>query len=203
MIKYLKAIYHIFINYNFYSFIVIFKELEYFIKFNSSFNNFKYLKSDFLSDSIPCSYYFLIKIKKFVENKNIKSLCDLGSGYGKILYYFGKILNYKIDGIEIDNEIYRFSKQLTSKNIKIFKNNILEYNLNKKNYDLIIVNDPLKKLIHFNKLVKKIRRSYKMIKFAVFINLSNDKIQIVKKNLIIIDKFLISKNKNIVFTKIA
>ena len=203
MIKYLKAIYHIFINYNFYSFIVIFKELEYFIKYNSSFNNFKYLKSDFLSDSIPCSYYFLIKIKKFVEYKNIKSLCDLGSGYGKVLYYFGKILNYKIDGVEIDKEIYRFSKQLTSKNIKIFKNNILEYNLNKKNYDLIIVNDPLKKLIDFHKLVKKIHGSYKMIKFVVFINLSNDKIKIVKKNLIIIDKFLISKNKNIVFTKVV
>ena len=50
--------------------------------------------------------YFLKRIKKFVIKKKINHLCDLGSGYGKVLYFFGSLNNYKIDGVELDKEIY-------------------------------------------------------------------------------------------------
>ena len=104
--KYFKSIFEIITNYNFYSLIIIINELYYFFKFKNKFNEFKYLKSKYQSDPIPCSFYALKFIEKKLINQKITRICDLGSGYGKVLFYFGRIKKYKIDGIELNKELY-------------------------------------------------------------------------------------------------
>ena len=64
MQKYLKALFDIFRNYQFYSFLILLNEAIYYQRYNNAFNKFKYLNSNYFSDSIPCSYFFLKKNKK-------------------------------------------------------------------------------------------------------------------------------------------
>ena len=200
MFNNIKALYHIILNYHIYAIPILFQEIYFNLVYNKSFNKFKYLESDFLSDSIPCPFFFLKKIKIFIKKNNINKICDLGSGYGKILYFFGIINNYKIDGVEFDEEIYIESKGIINKNIQIFNQNILDYNFDKKNYDLLIINDPLKKTRDLQILInniKKHRDSY----FIIFINLTENKLNKVNSNFKIIEKYIVSKNKNIFFCK--
>ena len=200
MLKYLKALFDIFKNYRFYSILVLLNEAIYYQRYNNAFNKFKYLNSNFFSDSIPCSYFFLKKIKKFIIKNNIKFSCDLGSGYGKILYYLGVLNNYKIDGVELEKEIYIESLKLKNNNIKIFNENILNFNVNNK-YELFIINDPLKKEEDLNELIHNIKKNYNRI-FLVFINLNQKKLSFVIQNLKIQESFIISKSRNILFCSI-
>ena len=200
MLKYLKALFDIFKNYRFYSILVLLNEAIYYLRYNNAFNKFKYLNSNFFSDSIPCSYFFLKKIKKFIIKNNIKFSCDLGSGYGKILYYLGVLNNYKIDGVELEKEIYIESLKLKNNNIKIFNENILNFNVSNK-YELFIINDPLKKEEDLNELIHNIKKNYNRI-FLVFINLNQKKLSFVIQNLKIQESFIISKSRNILFCSI-
>ena len=198
MVNYIKPLYHILKNYRFYSIYVILYEIYFNIKYDKKFNQFKYLKSNIFSDSIPCSLFFLQKIKKFVKKNKILKICDLGSGYGKIIYFFGIIGNYKIDGVELDKEIFNKSKFLINDNIKIINKNILNYDLDENKYQLLILNDPLKKLDDLENLIKYIA-SIKYSCHIVLINMTEDKYKIIKKNLKIIETYKISKSKNIIF----
>ena len=198
MVNYIKPLYHILKNYRFYSIYVILYEIYFNIKYDKKFNQFKYLKSNIFSDLIPCSFFFLQKIKKFVKKNKILKICDLGSGYGKIIYFFGIIGNYKIDGVELDKEIFNKSKFLINDNIKIINKNILNYDLDENKYQLLILNDPLKKLDDLENLIKYIA-SIKYSCHIVLINMTEDKYKIIKKNLKIIETYKISKSKNIIF----
>ena len=200
MQKYLKALYDIFKNYRLYSITVLLNEAIYYQRYNNAFNKFKYLNSNFLSDSIPCSYFFLKKIKKFIIKNNIEFSCDLGSGYGKILYFLGILNNFKIHGVELEKEIFLESTKLENKNIRVFNKNILQFDFNDR-YELFIINDPLKKNEDLNELVLKIKDYYKKI-FLVFINLNEKKLKFVIDNLTIQDSLIISKNRNILFCSI-
>jgi len=201
MQKYLKVLFHIFKNYHFYSIPILFSETLFYLKHKNIVNKFKYLNDDFLSDSIPCPYYFLKKIKKFIVQRNIKYLCDLGSGYGKVLYFFGDLNNYQIDGIELNEEVYLDSTILSNDNIKIFNENILEFDLNIKKYDLFIMNDPLKKNDDLLKLILRIKSLYKKC-YIILINIDDEKIKTISNNLKLIESFTVSKNRNIFFCTI-
>ncbi|WP_440613851.1 class I SAM-dependent methyltransferase [Candidatus Pelagibacter sp. HIMB1748] len=200
MLKNIRALYHIILNYHFFSVQIVANEIYFNFKYDKNLNRFKYLKSNFLSDSIPCPFTFLKKIKSFIEKKNVYLICDLGSGYGKVLYFFGKINHHKIDGIELEKDIYQTSKSLENERINVLNQNILDFDLNSKNYDLFILNDPLKKTGDLEKMVKKLKLINRNCYF-VFINLTPDKIKIVNSNLEVIDSYIISKSKNIYFTK--
>ena len=201
MKKYIKALFDIFKNYHFYSIPVLIYETIFYLKYNGNFNKFKYINSNFLSDSIPCSYFFLKKIKKFIIKKNIKSTCDLGSGYGKIIYYLGALNNLKIDGVELEKEIYLESIKLENNNTKIFNEDILKFKFSNIEYNLLIMNDPLKKLADLEKLILKIKKDYKKI-YLIFINLNSKKLSLVYENLKVQDSLMISKSRNILFCAI-
>ena len=201
MYKYFKAISNILKNYRFYSFHVLIYELIFLIYHQKKFNKFEYLNSSFLSDSIPCPYFFLKKIDKFINEKKLNQMCDLGSGFGKILYYFGKFNKIKIDGIEYEKKIYLSSKFLEDNQIKIFNGDILKFNLKNKKYDLFFLNDPLKNQNDLLSLILRIKKFYQNV-YLVFINLDKKKKNILNENLKIIKKFEISKNKNIFFCKL-
>ena len=198
MIKYLKAFAEILINYKFYSIPGLIFEIFFHIKYPNKYNKFKYHNSKFLSDPIPCSFYFLKKIEKFLNKKKIRYICDLGSGYGKVLYFFGKIKKYKIDGVEIDKEIYIESLSLKNNNINVFNKNILQFDFFNKKYELFIINDPLKKFSDTKKLINKILRVKKK-KYLVLINLSKEKSNYIKKYLKFSYKLEISLKRNIYF----
>ena len=195
--EYFKSIFEIITNYNLYSLIIIINELYYFFKFKNKFNEFKYLKSKYQSDPIPCSFYALKFIEKKLINQKITRICDLGSGYGKVLFYFGRIKKYKIDGIELNKELYNRSSFLKNNNIKIYHQNILQTDY--EPYDLLIVNDPLKRLIDFIALVLKLGKLKK--KSFIFINLNTNKQKVLRKNFKIIDQKNFSNNRNIFFCK--
>lgn len=201
MYKYFKAISNILKNYKFYSFHILFYEAIFFMFYERKFNKFEYLSSNFLSDSIPCPYFFLKKINKFIKEKRLKQICDLGSGFGKILYFFGKLNKIKIDGIEYEKKIYLSSKSLENDQIKIFNDDILKFNLKNKRYDLFFLNDPLKNKIDLLSLILKIKNKYQSV-YLVFINLDKEKQILLYENLRIIEKFEISTNKNIFFCKL-
>ena len=198
MIKYLKALTSILINYHFYSIPILISEIFFYIKYLNKYNKFKYYNSKILSDSIPCSFYFLKKIEKFLDKKKIRHLCDLGSGYGKVLYFFGKIKKYNIDGVELDKEIYIESLSLKNDNINIYNKNILKFDIFKKKYELFIINDPFKKFSDLKKIINKILRIKKK-NYLVLINLSEKKSNYIKKYLKILDKIEISSKRNIYF----
>jgi SAM-dependent methyltransferase len=200
MHKYFKALFDIFKNYHFYSIPVLINEAIYYQKYNNAFNKFKYLSSNFLSDSIPCSYFFLKRIKKFIIKNNIKLICDLGSGYGKILYYLGVLNNYKIDGVEFEKEIYLDSLNLINNNIRIFNEDILNFNANNR-YQLLVINDPLKRNADFNKLINNIKKNYSKI-YLIFININSRKLDFVSQNLKIEESLIISKSRNILFCSV-
>ena len=200
MHKYFKALFDIFKNYRFYSIPVLINEAIYYQKYNNAFNKFKYLSSNFLSDSIPCSYFFLKRIKKFIIKNNIKLICDLGSGYGKILYYLGVLNNYKIDGVEFEKEIYLDSLNLINNNIRIFNEDILNFNANNR-YQLLVINDPLKRNADFNKLINNIKKNYSKI-YLIFININSRKLDFVTQNLKIEESLIISKSRNILFCSV-
>ena len=198
MKKYLLTLFYIFKNYHFYSFPILLSEALFYLKSNSVVNKFKYLNDDFLSDAIPCPHFFLKKIKKFIIQKKIKHLCDLGSGYGRVLYFFGNINKFQIDGVELNKEIYLDSIKLNSDYIKIFNENILKFNLNNKKYDLFIINDPLRKNEDLLELILKIKKFCKK-SYVICINLDKKKMESVNCNLNLIDSFIISKSRNILF----
>tara|TARA_Y100001935_G_scaffold249214_1_gene247442 strand:+ start:673 stop:1281 length:609 start_codon:yes stop_codon:yes gene_type:complete len=198
MFKYFKAMINIIINYKIYFVPVIVFEFFFFISHNKKYNRFKYLDSNFLSDSIPCPYFFLKKIEKYMLKKKINLICDLGSGYGKILYYLGKISKKKIHGVEIEKEIYHISQELTDDNIKLFNEDILKFRLDSVLYDAFILNDPLKNADDLLKLLLRIKSSYENVEL-ILINLDLKKQIIIQKELNIIEKFEASNNKNIFF----
>lgn len=201
MFKYLRALSNIIINYRLFFVPILFYELYFYTFYNNKYNKFKYLDSNFLSDSIPCPYYFLKKIEKYIQEKDIKLICDLGSGYGKILYYFGKVCKRNIHGVELEKEIYLDSSKLVSQNIKIFNEDILMFDLNNSDYSAFILNDPLKNANDLLKLIFRIKKAFKNVDI-ILINLDIKKQMIVKKELNIIKNFVVSKNKNIFFCKI-
>ena len=200
MFNNLKALYHIILNYHFFTIQIIANEIYFNFKYDKNLNRFKYLKSNFLSDSIPCPFTFLKKIKSFIEKKNVDLICDLGSGYGKVLYFFGKINEHKIDGVELDKDIYQLSKSLENERINILNENILEFDLNLKKYDLFILNDPLKQIDDLEKIVHKLKLINRKCYF-VFINLTPNKTKIINRYLEVVESYIISKSKNIYFTK--
>ena len=201
MQKYLKALYDILKNYQLYSFTILINEIMFQLIYNKEFNRFKYLNSKFQSDSIPCPFFFLKKIKKFTSQNNIDYFCDLGSGYGKILYFFGILNKYKIDGVELDKEIYLDSLNLKNGNIKIYNEDILKFDLTNRRYGLFILNDPLKKKEDLNKLILNIKKIYNQ-GYLIFINLDQDKLKCALENLNIIQSTIISKTRNIIFCSI-
>ena len=115
-----------------------------------------------------------------------------------MLYFFGKIKKYKIDGVELNKEIYIQSLSLKDNNINVYNKNILKFDIFNKKYELFIINDPLKKFSDLKKLINKILRIKKK-KYLVLINLSKEKSNYMKKYLKVLDKTEISSKRNIYF----
>ena len=173
--KLINSIVRIFKEYKIYIFIIIFFEIYYFLK---NYKGFKisYSKNQSMADNIPCPYYFLFKINKFLKKRKFNSVIDLGCGSGRIINFINnKYLNKKITGIEYFNEQYNYAKEIfkKSKNISIKKLNFIKINFSKKIYDVYFLSAPFKKkkdFLQFMNKLAKINKIKKRISYDKYIS---------------------------------
>ena len=188
-----KSLLRILKSYRFSLIKIIFFELIYLIK-GFKGNRFTFSKNE-LADNIPCPYYFLYKIKKFLADKNIKSFIDLGSGNGRVIYFFNNYFKIKYYGIECFDKPYNFSKNLFEKNenIHIKNENFTNLNFLNEEHDCFFLNEPLKNKKDFqfivNSILKKYNNSDKKY-YIVLINMTNEDLKIFS-NLNLLDSEII------------
>ena len=80
----LKNLFRIISSYKFSLITIVFFELLYLIK------GYKGNRFDFMSNNIPCPYYFLFRINKTIKELSFLNFIDLGCGSGRIIEFFNK-----------------------------------------------------------------------------------------------------------------
>ena len=179
---------------------VLFYEIFYSIKFKSIIPKMKIQKHNRRTNSIPCVYYFLHEISIFIRENKIKSLLDIGSGYGRIVRSINKMNNIKTMGIEFDKEIHKIMTSQPNKNMYFYNGNVFNFNLKKLNPECFVLVDPFKKnedkIKFLNKLIKDFKNRNK---YLILINFNNIKL---KKNFKLIKYIIGSEFRSIKFFKI-
>ena len=194
----LKNLLRILSDYKFSLVTIVFFELLYLIKGYKG-NRFDFSNNDFMSDNIPCPYYFLSKIKKILEKRNFVKFIDLGCGSGRVIDFFNKsFIDRNIIGVEYFTEQYVYCKKIfqNQENIKIIQADFTKSDFFQYEADCYFFNNPFKinsESIEFiertiNFLLKK-----KNILF-IFVNY-NKKILDELKNIQCIESFYISNIK--------
>ena len=117
------------------------------------------------------------------------------------LYYFGLQKKCKIEGIELDKKLFNDFKLKNKHKLKIYNNDIFNYNFKKNKFDLLILNDPFVNHDDYKKLLKKLV-NYDYKNYLVFINLDCVKQNIIKNFCEIIEIKKFSSTRNVIFTKI-
>ena len=154
-------------------------------------NKIDFTISDEFAENIPCPYYFLSKIKKFMENTKIKSFLDLGCGNGRVIYFFNKYFKIKYYGIEFFEKPYNFTKILFSnnENIQIKNEDFRNLNFLKENVDCFFFNQPLKSKKDFEFVINSILQKYNKIDkkyYIILINVTKDDLKVFS-NLHLVD----------------
>ena len=203
MINYFRHFLLVISNYRLSSIVIIFFEVIYVILYDNYYNKIHFSKIKKATSAISIPFYIIKIIEKFINKKKIIRICDLGFGRGKNLYYFSLQKKYDIEGIELDKELFNqfILKNKNENKPKIYNNDILEYNFEKNNFDLLILNDPFVNHDDYKKLLQKfINYNYK--NYLVFINLDFVKQKIVKNFCEIIEIKKFSSTRNVIFAKI-
>jgi len=73
---------------------VLFFEIFYSIRFREFLPRIKVQNNSNRTDTVPCVYYFLHEISKFLEKNSVKSVVDIGSGYGRVVNFIRKPRKY-------------------------------------------------------------------------------------------------------------
>jgi len=180
---------------------VIIFELYYSIKNLELIPITKVHNSNFGTDTIPCVYYFLFKISQFIRKKKIKSVIDLGSGYGRVTNFVSNQNKVKVQGIELNKDVYKKSLILKKPNVKLYCKNILKVNLSKFKSDCFILVDPLKKKNDKKKLINKIIKLKKKKKNIFIISVNMDQ-KVFTKKIKLIDSYIGSKKKSLIFYEV-
>jgi len=125
------------------------------------------------SDSMPCPYYFIYKISKFIKKNTIKHAVDLGSGNGRIVNFLSLKTNAKMYGFENDEEMFNYSIKNLNKNAKIELKDINLINYNDLNTNCYIINTPFWDDALLKSLIDKIFTSRKSSKEKYYIIIIN------------------------------
>jgi len=135
----LKNLFRIISSYKFSLITIVFFELLYLIK------GYKGNRFNFISNNIPCPYYFLFKIKKILKNNNFYRFLDLGCGSGRVINFFNKnFYNKNFIGIEYFLDQYEYCKKSfqNQKNIKIIQADFTKSDFFQYNADCYFLNNP-------------------------------------------------------------
>jgi len=150
---------------------VLFFEILYSIRFGTLIPKIKIHNNAKRTDTVPCVYYFLHEISKFLKEKGIKSIVDIGSGYGRVVNFISSINNIKTCGVEYDKEAFNYSLKIRKKNINLYCGDIFDFDLKKFNSKCFILVEPFKKIKDRTKLLNKIKRIYpKQKKYIIAVN---------------------------------
>ena len=174
-------------NYKFFIFRVLYFEILYSLRYLEFGSHLSTSKHKIAADTVPCIYYFLYKISKFIKKNKIYNIIELGSGFGRVTNFLADNTNAKITGFELDKKVFKKSVKLKNKKVTLFNKNILDLNFSKNQADCYIMIDPLKKEKDTIKLQRKI----------IDANKNKKKLYIIMVN---INKKLINKKLKIINT---
>lgn len=174
-------------------------ELFFSIKFKDFFNNIVIHNNEHRTDTVPCVYYFLFKISKFIKKEKIKSIIDIGSGLGRIVNFIYHQNKIKCYGIEFDKNTYKKSLKLSNKKIKIYNGDALEFDFDKTKFECFILVDPFKKNYHKKRFLNKL---LKLKQKKIFVILINFKQILVPKQFKIVYSLIAGKERSLKIYKI-
>ena len=158
---------------------IIFFEIFYTFKFGDNF--YKIHDNETQTDSLPCPYYFLNEISKFVNKNHISKVVDLGSGTGRVVNFLATFTQAKITGYEVDEEVMQYARKKKRKNAIFVKLSINSLNFSKLDSDCYIFNVPLRKEKDIKNLIKKIelgRKKHNKKYFLIVINIDSHLVKI-------------------------
>ena len=115
-------------------------------------------------DNYPAAYYFIYKISKFINNKKILGVVDLGCGGGRVTNFLSDKTKAKIYGYEIDKESYQVANLNKNHDVKILNENIVNIDFETLDAECFILNNPLYKSEHradFEMLINNIHEGMK------------------------------------------
>tara|TARA_Y100000590_G_scaffold461156_1_gene622102 strand:- start:1562 stop:2050 length:489 start_codon:yes stop_codon:yes gene_type:complete len=120
---------------------------------------------------MPCPYYFIYKISKFIRKNSIVSAVDLGSGNGRIVNFLSSETKTKMYGYEIDQDMFNYSIKNLNINAKIENKDINLINYNDLEVDCFILNTPFLKDEMLKSLIEKIflSKQYSKKKYYIII----------------------------------
>tara|TARA_B100000575_G_C23076900_1_gene620333 strand:+ start:822 stop:1289 length:468 start_codon:yes stop_codon:yes gene_type:complete len=128
------------------------------------------------TDTVPCIYYFLHEISKFIKEKKIKSVVDIGSGYGRVVNFISIINKINCYGIEYDKNVFTTALKIKNKYVKLYCGDALSFDLKKFKSRCFILVDPFKKKEDNKKFLSKIQKLYpKEKKYVISVNYSMGK----------------------------
>ena len=185
-------------NYKFYLIKIIFFELMYYFKGYKG-NRFNFSKNDFMTDNLPCPYYFLLKINNALKNKDIKNFLDLGCGSGRIIDFLSKNFPDKnFTGIEYFSEQYEYCKNIfkSKKNVNIINADFTKSDFFQYDADCYFLNEPFKKNLEFIEFMEKTVNSSLGKKNILFIFINCNR-QIIEnlKNIKCLEEYYINDKK--------
>ena len=125
------------------------------------------------ADSMPCPYYFIYKISKFIKKNSINSAADLGSGNGRIVNFLSSKTKIKMYGYEIDKDMFDYSIKNLNINAQIKNQDINLINYKDLDVDCFILNTPFLKDEMLRNLIEKIFSSKKNTKKKYYIIIIN------------------------------
>jgi len=163
---------------------IFFFEIYYSIKYLLSGNYYKIQNDNLRTDTIPCPYFFIHKISQFINKKKIRSLIDLGCGFGRITNFLSDSTNAAIYGYEVDNKVFDIAIKNKKKNVSIKYQDILSADYNSLYIECFVLNDPLKREIDLENLIKKIelnKYNFNQKYYLITINIDEKKNYIFKK----------------------
>ncbi len=167
----IKYFYNFIRSYHKIFFQVLFFEIIYSIRFKEFLPKIKIQNNLTRTDTVPSIYFFLYEISKFIKNNNIKSIVDVGSGYGRVVNFISSINKIKSYGIEFDAEVHRSALKIKRKNVKLYNGDIFKFDIKKFNSKCFILVDPFQKIKDRNKFLSKVKKIFpKNKKYIIAIN---------------------------------
>ena len=167
----IKYFYNFIRSYHKIFFQVLFFEIIYSIRFKEFLPKIKIQNNLTRTDTVPSIYFFLYEISKFIKNNNIKSIVDVGSGYGRVVNFISSINKIKSYGIEFDAEVHRSALKTKRKNVKLYSGDIFKFDIKKFNSKCFILVDPFQKIKDRNKFLSKVKKIFpKNKKYIIAIN---------------------------------
>ena len=174
---------------------IMFFEFIYFIKGYKGFK-FDFSNNNTMTDNIPCPYFLLLKMKKYLKKNDFLKLNDLGCGSGRVIDFFNRNFPDKeFIGIEYFSKQFQYCTHSFHKNnnVKIIQADFTKIDVVKDDPNYFFLTAPFKNTYDFiNFMDKTISLSNKKL-FFIIVNYNKKTIEMVK-NIEFLDSYYIAEN---------